>query len=276
MAIVYLNGNYLPEHEAMVPVLDRGFIFGDGVYEVIPVFNGKPFRLAEHLRRFARSLAGVGIASPLTDAGWRAMLEELLARNAPAPASIYVQVTRGVAPRDLAPPGSLTPTVLAQVMPARYGVPEAIDVVVLEDIRWQRCDLKVISLLPNVLLKREALARGAADAILVRAGIVTEGVSSNVFAVVGGRLKTPAQTSHLLPGVTRDLIVELLAKDMPVVHDEPLTVAELRGASEIFLSSSVRELAPVARLDGITVGSGAAGPVWRLAWDRYQAFRDAW
>ncbi|MCC6201723.1 MAG: aminotransferase class IV [Gammaproteobacteria bacterium] len=274
MSIVYLNGAFLPEREAMVPVLDRGFIFGDGVYEVIPVFHGRLFRLAEHLRRFARSVAGVGIGMPLSDDGWRAMLEELLARNGAGSASVYLQVTRGVAPRDLIPPQPPAPTVFAMVMPARSGVPAPIDAVVLDDIRWQRCDLKVISLLPNVLLKQEALARGAADAILVRNGIVTEGVSSNVFAVVGDRLKTPAQTAYLLPGVTRDLVIELLAPELTVVHDEPLTVAELHGASEIFLSSSVRELAPVTRLDGVAVGAGVPGPVWRLAWQRYCAFRD--
>jgi D-alanine transaminase len=187
-----------------------------------------------------------------------------------------VQVTRGVAPRDLVPARPLQPTVMAMLTHAGGGVPAPITAVVLDDIRWQRCDLKVISLLPNVLLKQQALARGADDAILVRDGIVTEGVSSNVFAVVAGRLRTPAQCSFLLPGVTRDLIVELLAKEMPVLHGEPLTVADLRGASEIFLSSSVRELAPVVRLDDATVGDGNPGPVWRLAWDRYRAFRDAW
>lgn len=276
MQTLYLNGGFVPAAEASIPVLDRGFIFGDGVYEVIPVFNGKLFRLAEHLARLANSLRGVMIDAPLSDAEWQRVLNDLIERNRETAGNVYLQVTRGVAPRDLIPSTAPRPTVMAMVMADKRGSPEPVKAAIIEDIRWQRCDLKVITLLPNVLMKLQAQQQGADDAILARGDTVTEASSSNVFAVVDDQILTPRQTQHLLPGVTRDLVVELMAGTTHPVRVTELRVADLRRASEIFLSSSGREIVPVVELDGQPVGNGAPGPVWGEVLQHYRRFRDAY
>ncbi|MGE3773811.1 MAG: aminotransferase class IV [Gammaproteobacteria bacterium] len=274
MSLCYLDGVFLPLAEAKVSVLDRGFIFGDGVYEVIPVFGRRVLRLAEHLARLERSLAAVGIVNPLSPAQWAEIVERLLAAQAGDDFTVYLQLTRGVAPRLHQPPVGLLPTVFAMLTPLAPIDPMiAVTAITHEDFRWQRCDIKSISLLANVLLRQAATAAGAAEAILVRDGLVTEGAASNVFVVVDGRLRTPPLSRYLLPGITRDLLIERFAGGPDAVLETDITAAELRRADEIFLTSSGRELTPVSHLDGQPVGSACPGPVFGRVVQRYAEFK---
>jgi D-alanine transaminase len=274
--ICYLNGAFLPLREAKISVLDRGFLFGDGVYEVIPVYGGRALRLAEHLERLERSLVGVGMANPLTADAWAECLGTLIGKSGGGNLSLYLQITRGInAKRDHAPREAVPPTVFAMASPLPTGTPPAVAAVVLPDNRWLRCDLKTVSLLPNCLLRMQAMAVGAVEAILVREGHLTEGAASNVFVVVDGVIKTPPKGPHLLPGITRDLVVEILAGGPHPVREEAVTEAELLAAPEIWLSSSTRELLPVTTLNERPVGSGAPGPLWDYAYRRYRAYREA-
>ena len=274
MSLCYLDGAFLPLAEAKVSVLDRGFIFGDGVYEVIPVFGRRVLRLDAHLARLARSLAAVGIADPLSQGQWAAIVGRLLAAQEGQDFTVYVQLTRGVAPRLHQPPAGIAPTVFAMLNPL-VPVDPAVTVTAIthEDFRWQRCDIKSTSLLANVLLRQAAAAAGAAEAILLREGRITEGAASNVFVVVDGRLRTPPLSPYLLPGVTRDLLIELLAGTRDAVLEADIGADELRRADEIFLTSSGRELAAVSHLDGQPVGGACPGAVfWRVV-QRYAEFK---
>ncbi|BCX80764.1 D-alanine transaminase [Methylomarinovum caldicuralii] len=266
----YLNGQFLPLSQARVPVLDRGFLFGDGVYEVIPAYGGRLFRLDQHLERLENSLRAIRLEPPLTRAQWREILTELL--DGAADQAVYLQVTRGVAPkRDHAFPPVVEPTVLAWAFAIGTAAPAPAKAITHEDIRWQWCHIKAITLLANVLLRQEATERGCQEAILIRDGRITEGAASNVFAVVDGVIVTPAKGPHLLPGVTRDLILELARELALPCQERDLDAAELARAEEIWLSSSTRELVPVVELDGEAVGDSRPGPLWRRL---YRAFQD--
>ena len=257
--IVYLNGEYLPLSEAKVPVLDRGFLFGDGVYEVIPVYNGKPLRLAEHLRRLDNSLAGIRMTSPFTDDAWAALFDRLI--DGTADQYIYLQVTRGAAPkRDHAIPASIQPTVFAMCSPIAPIPLDGIKAVTQEDIRWDRCNIKAITLLANVLLRQEAVDRGAAEAILVRDNQVIEGAASNVFIVLDNTLITPPKCEALLPGITRDLVLELAAELGVETCERFFSVDELKRAQ-------------VVELDGKAVGDGTPGSMWRRFQPAYQSYK---
>lgn len=267
--IVFLNGRYLPLKEAHVSVLDRGFLFGDGVYEVIPVYGRCVFRLAEHLVRLANSLSAVDIPNPHTDEQWTTLFNELVNRNpAEGDRSLYLQVTRGEGPtRDhLYPPG-LVPTVFAMcrpISPKTYEV--GISAITHEDIRWQYCHIKAVTLLPNIMLKQIALKTdGSAEAILHRNGNVTEGAASNVFIVKDGKVSTPPKDPTILPGVTRDLMVELLRNAGIRCDEVPVNLQQLASADEVWITGSVAGIAPVARLDGQQVGDGKPGRVWKTA-----------
>lgn len=272
--VCYLNGEFMPLDEARVPVLDRGFIFGDGVYEVIPVFGGRPFRLKPHLSRLARSLEATGIRDPLNPGAWSRLVATLIERNPFPDLSVYVQVTRGVAPRNHAAPKDCQPTLFAMVspMPAHPEI-QPVAVASMADIRWLRCDIKAIALLPNVLARTAAVAAGAYEAVMFRDDQLTEGASSNVFAVIEGTIRTPPHSGHILPGITRDSLVEALAGTGDAVRETTITRAELMAADEIWLTSSTRDLVPVATLDGLPVGQGAPGPVYRRVMQRYEAFK---
>ena len=278
MTTVYLNGVFLPIDQACVPVLDRGFLFGDGVYEVIPVYGGNLFRLEQHLQRLDHSLAGVRIGNPMSRTLWRDTLDELVERNGGGDQSIYFQVTRGAAPkRDHAFPANVLPTVFMMSTPlaplpadlAQNGIAA----ITLPDIRWQMCDIKAITLLPNVLLRQEALDKGAAEAILLRDGLAVEGAASNLFIVKDGAIITPPKGPQLLPGITRDLILELAAAHQVSHREAVITEAELRAADEIWLTSSTREILPVTRLDGQAVSGGKPGPVWARMIGLYQDYK---
>ena len=280
MSIAYLNGEFLPREKACVPVMDRGFLFGDGVYEVIPVYGGRLFRLDQHLQRLASSLDAIRLGNPLDNAGWRTLLEQLVERNGGGDLSVYLQVTRGAAPtRDHAFPAGVPPTVFMMSSPLSAGrdidSEPGIHAVTLDDIRWDFCNIKAITLLPNVLLRQQAIDAEAAEAILVRDGFATEGAASNLFIVRQGLLVTPPKSPSLLPGITRDLVLELAANHGIPYREADVTQAELNSADEVWLTSSTREISPVTRLDDRSVGDGKPGPLWQRMIRLYQDYKRA-
>ncbi len=277
MAIVYLNGAFLPLAQARISVLDRGFLFGDGVYEVIPVYGGQFFRLALHLRRLEDSLRAIRLENPLLLSQWRELLQCLIAHNEGQDQSLYLQVTRGPAARDHAFPQQVQPTVFAMSNPLRPLPAEfrrdGVAAVTREDNRWQCCHIKAITLLANILSRQEAIDAGAQEAILVRDERVTEGAASNVFMVGDGVLVTPPKSPNLLPGITRDLVLELADKGGIPCREAPLFARDLPLADEIWLTSSTREVMPVTRLNGVKVGSGQPGVFWRQVDKLYQTYK---
>ena len=262
---VYLNGAFLPPVEARVSAFDRGFIFGDGVYEVIPVFGGRLFRLPHHLARLGNSLREIRMTNPLPAAEWQRVFERLVEIQGGGELSIYLQITRGVAPRDHAFPPNLAPTVFAYAAPLKYPPAEEVErgiaAITAPDIRWLRCDIKAIALLPNVLLRSQATDEAAAEAILLRDGFMTEGAASNIFVVRSGRLVTPPKGPLILPGVTRDLVLELARAHGTPCAEEAVSEAALRAADEVWMTSSTKEILPITRLDGKPVGGGKPGPL---------------
>jgi D-alanine transaminase len=274
---IYFNGEFVPQEAARVSVMDRGFLFGDGVYELVPAYGGRARRLDAHLQRLDRSLAAIGLANPLTEAQWREVMDVLLAGGADC--SIYVQVTRGPAPeRDQRFPTEVHPTVLAMARPLKpRGADLAetgIAAITRPDLRWQRCDIKAISLLATVLARQEAEELGAEEAILMRDGFAHEGSSSNLFVVRAGEVSTPPLGPNLLAGITRGLILDLAHRAGIPCQERELTSAQLTDADEIWISSSLREVLPVTRLDGVPVGSGMPGPLWARMDGLYQDYKE--
>lgn len=271
---VYLNGAYLPLADAKVSVLDRGFLFGDGVYEVIPAYNGRLFRLEDHITRLNNSLNGIRLPLPHSVADWEAIFRPLLADDRDQ--YIYLQVTRGYAPkRDHGFPEQVVPTifVMCSDITPFAGRINGIKAVTLDDTRWQLCNIKAITLLGNILLRQEALDQGCAEAILVRNGYVVEGAASNLFAVLDGELITPPKSHEILPGITRDVILELAAAHNIPYQEDIIALEALHNASEIWVASSTREIVPVIELDGEQVGDGKPGPVWKRMDDLLQAYK---
>jgi D-alanine transaminase len=274
---VFLNGRFLPLEQAYVPVLDRGFIFGDGVYEVIPVYSRHVFRLREHLIRLEQSLAGLRLANPYSLDAWEDLIRELIASSEDEDQSVYLHVTRGVAPRDHAFPQDTAPTVFMMsnplITPSRKQCEDGVGAISAVDIRWDRCDIKAISLLPNVLLRQLAVDAGAAETVLFRNGILTEGSASNVFAVDNGVILAPPKDKHMLPGITYDLVLELAqANDIETevgYHAE----ARIRAADELWIASSTREILALVSLDGKAVGNGKPGPMFRRMYSLYQDYK---
>lgn len=276
LPVVYLNGRFLAAQDASVSVLDRGFIYGDGVYEVIPVFGSHILRFAEHMARLDNSLAAIYMANPHTRAEWQGIVETLLLRNPGVEnRAVYLQVTRGAGDRDHVPAVPPVPTVFGMCSPIpERDYSQGISAITHEDIRWQYCHVKVISLLPNVLLRHRARERdGSTEAILLRDGRVTEGAASNVFVVQGDRIATPQKDNTLLPGITRDLVVELLRDEGLACVETPVSHSDLLSADEVWITSSTMGIAPVTRLDGKAVGGGKPGRIWRRADALYQAFK---
>lgn len=274
MTVAYFDGEFGPLEDIRISPLDRGFMFGDGVYEVIPVYAGRMFRAGAHLERLERSLAAIRIEDPLDRNRWSALLEELVERNGGGHQALYLQVTRGAAPRDHAFPGGVAPTVFAMTrLVDADSVTQPLQAVTRPDIRWARCDIKSVALLPNVLMRQEARDAGASEAIMIRDGLVTEGTSSNVFVVLGDSVYTPPKSTHILGGVTRDLLLELAGSAGVDCREEPVTEAQLRDAREIWVTSSTREVVAVTRLDGEPVGEGVPGPLWERIHGLYQDFK---
>ena len=275
-ALVYLNGEFLPPDRAKVSAFDRGFVFADGVYEVIPAYGGRPFRLPQHLVRLDNSLAGIRLSNPLAARDWQTVFTRLVESGGGGDQSVYLQVTRGPAERDHAFPKQVTPTVFAYSQPLKYPEPAqlaaGVAAITVPDIRWLRCDIKAIALLPNVLMRQQATEQGAAEAILIRDGHMMEGSASNIFVVLKGVLVTPPKGPFILPGVTRDLTLELARAHGLACEERAVTEAELRSAEELMLSSSTKELLPITRLDGKPVGSGRPGPLHARLHALYQDY----
>lgn len=275
--IVHLNGRLLPIEQATVSVLDRGFVFGDGVYEVIPVYARRPFRLTAHLARLAHSLDAIRLDNPHDEAEWTALIEALIAQNTLRDQAVYLQVTRGAAPRDHAFPAGVAPTVFMMSTPLDAPTPrqvaEGVRAIGVPDPRWARCDIKTISLLPNVLLRQMAVDAGVDEAILFRDGILTEGAASNIFAVERGTLLAPPKDHHMLPGITYDLVLELAAALAIPVRIGRLEEARVRAADELWFASSPREVLAIVTLDGKPVADGRPGPLFRRMHQRYQQYK---
>ena len=269
----------MPLEEARVPVLDRGFIFGDGVYELIPVYSRHPFRLAEHLRRLQHSLDGVRLANPLSVEEWVSRIKRLVALNATPDQSLYLQVTRGVARRDHAFPKEVPPSVFMMSTPLQTPpvdqVENGVGAITAIDNRWLRCDIKAISLLPNVLLRQQAVDAGCAETILLRDGWLTEGAASNVFVVGNGCVVAPPKSHLMLPGITYDVVLELAGAAQIPHAVRPVSERDLREAQEIWLTSSTREVLAVTHLDQGTVGSGKPGPLFRRIYRLYQDYKNS-
>lgn len=276
--MIYLNGQFMPVEEARIPVLDRGFIFGDGVYEVIPVYSRHPFRLTEHLRRLQASLDAIRLQNPYSDEEWSRLIQKLVELNDPGDQSLYLQVTRGVARRDHAFPKDVPQTVFmmsnALVTPPQSQVDDGVGAVTALDNRWLRCDIKAIALLPNVLLRQLAVDHGCAETVLLREGYMTEGAASNVFVVGNGVLLAPPKNHLMLPGITYDVVLELAAANGIRHEVREVAEQELRDAEEIWLSSSTKEVLAITRLDGRTVGDGQPGPLFKRMYALYQEYKD--
>ena len=275
--MVFLNGRFLPLEQATVPVLDRGFIFGDGVYELIPVYSRAPFRMDEHLARLERSLAAVRIANPYARDKWRTVILELVAQQPWEDQGVYLQVTRGVAKRDHAFPSDVEPTVFAMSNPLVNPPKEVVDkgaaAVSAPDNRWLRCDIKSISLIGNVLLRQLSADAGAVETILFRDGILTEASASNVFVAKNGLLLSPPKSNLILPGITYDVVVEIAQQLGLPLEFRDIRESEVRAADELWVTSSSKEILAVVELDGKPVGEGRPGPLFRRAWEGYQEFK---
>ena len=275
--MVFLNGKFLPIEEARVPVLDRGFIFGDGVYELVPVYSRVPFRLEEHLTRLERSLAETRIRNPYSRAEWRDIIAQLVAKQPYEDQGVYFQVTRGVAKRDHSFPQDIAPTVFIMsnplVNPPRELVERGAEAVSAQDNRWHRCNIKSISLIGNVLLRQLSADVGATETILFRDGMLTEAAACNVFVVRGGVIQGPPKSNLILPGITYDVVLELAHAAQLPVEIRDLSEAETRTADEIWVTSSSKEVLAIVKLDGKTVGEGRPGPTFRRMYQLYQDFK---
>lgn len=273
--IVYLNGSYMPLSEARIPVLDRGFIFGDGIYEVVPVYEGHPFRLAHHLKRLKRSLTKIRITNPLDDAGWTQLIDELVRRHPQwLNQVVYMHITRGVAKRDHAFPENATPTVFAMTNPftppTLESIGDGLSVISVPDERWLHCDIKSISLLGNILARQTAVEAGAIEAVLFRDGYLTEGASSNIWVVKDGKLLAPPHDNLILEGIRYELMEELAKRSGIPFEARRISQDEVRNADELLLTAATKEVKPITRLDGQPVGKGVPGPIFHKLFAAYQ------
>jgi D-alanine transaminase len=275
--MVFLNGRFLPIEDAKVPVLDRGFIFGDGVYELVPVYSRVPFRVDEHLARFERSLAEVRIKNPYTRTQWREIIDQLIAEQPFEDQGVYFQVTRGVAKRDHAFPAGVEPTVFVMSNPLVNPVRELVEkggaAVTAVDNRWLRCDIKSISLLGNCMLRQLSADAGATETIMFRDGKLTEASASNVFIVAEGVIVGPPKSNLILPGITYDVVAEIAQLQHMPLELRDVTEAEVRSADEVWVTSSSKEVLAIVTLDGKPVGDGKPGPVFKRMYQGYQDFK---
>lgn len=279
----YLNGQFLPLAEARISPLDRGFLYSDGVYEVIPVYSRFPFRIDEHLARLQHSLDGIRLPNPHSDGEWRTLILRLIAETDFADQLLYIQVTRGAdVKRDPCFPQGVPQTVFMftspLVGPSAAQREQGVAAVTAPDIRWTRCDLKTVALLPNVLTRELAVDAGCAETIMIRNGFLTEGSSTNVFAVKNGVILTPPQDNLILPGITSDVVLELAQAHRAPLDVRPVSEAEVRDADELWITSSTKEVLAVVTLDGRPVGHGDAagkpGPVTLRMHEWFCAFRE--
>jgi D-alanine transaminase len=278
LPLCYLNGEYLPLAEARISPLDRGFLYGDAVYEVMPVYGGRPFRFAAHLERLTRSLAGIAMEDPLSRADWRTLIGTLIERNGGGEQYVYWQVSRGAERgRTHAPLPHIPRTVFAFCAPLPPPPPalaeNGIACVSAADTRWARCDIKSTALLANVLLRQLSVDAGAAETILLRHGELMEASASAVHVVLGGQVLMPPNSHRILPGTTRSAVEEMAARAGIPWHVVSVSEAQLRAADEVWISSATREVQPVTRLDGHPVGGGRPGPLWRAVYAELQNYK---
>jgi len=276
--MIFLNGRFMPVADAQVSVMDRGFLFGDGAYELIPVYSRRPFRIAEHLRRLQATLDGMRLANPYSVAEWTRLIGELVAGNEPDDQSIYLQVTRGAdTKRNHAFPKTVVPTVFimseALVTPTAAQRETGVCAVSAADFRWLRCDLKTVSLLANCLLRQQAVEAGCVDAILFRDGFLTEGSASNIFVVKNGVMAAPPPSHLMLCGITYDVVLELAQRNGLPHQVREVLEQEVRSADELWLTSSTKEVLAITQLDGRPVGSGRPGPLLAQMYAWYQDFK---
>jgi D-alanine transaminase len=279
LPLCYLNGEYLPLTEARISPLDRGFLYADAIYEVMPVYRGRPFRFAAHSERLARSLAGISMEDPHTREQWRAILGVLIERNGGGDQYVYWQVTRGAQlGRTHAPLPHIPRTVFAFCAP--WPQPPAdlfetgISCVTATDTRWARCDIKSTALLANVLLRQLSVDAAAGETILLREGELTEASASAVHVVLGGEVLTPPNSRRILPGTTRGAVEEMAARAGIPCRVQPISEPQLRAADEVWLSAATREVQPVTELDGHPIGSGRPGPLWRRVYEELQRYKE--
>lgn len=276
---VFLNGEFLPLSDAKVSVLDRGFLFADGVYEVIPAYGGKLFRLQQHIDRLNNSLDAIRMKPVMTDQQWNDVLTQLVAPHNQSDQSVYVQVTRGASEsRDHQLPNEYQPTVFAMcqtiVTSSLDTIAKGINAITLDDIRWDWCHIKSVALLGNILLKQQATDQQCTEAILLRDGFATEGSASNLFIVKNKQLITPPKSHNLLPGITRDLVLELAMNNGVDCIEREISEQELFDADEIWLTSSTKEIMPVIELNRQAVGSGQPGSLWQQVSVSYSQFKN--
>lgn len=278
MNTVFLNGEFLPIDRAQVSVMDRGFLFGDGIYEVIPVYSRRPFRLQEHLRRLQASLDAIGLANPKTDSEWFYLVSRMIEYADYDDQSIYLQITRGAdVKRNHAFPAQVHATVFMMNEPLSRPSPEQRDhgvaAITAADIRWMRCDIKSISLLANCLLRQMAVTAGCVETVLLRDGFLTEGAASNIFVVKDRKLLAPIKNHLMLPGITYDVVLEIAAQQGLPYEVRDIRDEEVRTAEELWMTSSTKEVLAIVRLDGRPVGAGVPGPVFARMYAWYQQFK---
>lgn len=278
-ALVYLNGEFQSLSEARIPVLDRGFIFGDGIYEVIPVYGRKMFRAKQHMARLFRSLDAIGIPNPHSEENWMALIQKVMDAHPSDDQMVYLQVTRGVAKRAHAFPKEVTPTVFIMtnplVLPSVQVRADGVACVTMEDRRWLHCEIKSISLLGNVLAAQHAAESGVTESIQFRDGWLTEGSSSNVWVVKNGVIMGPPKDHLILEGIRYGLLQELCEQHGIPFESRKITQEEVFAADELMISSATKEILPVVRLDAQTIGNGAPGPIYQQLYAAYQAAKHA-
>lgn len=275
LPLAYLNGAYRPLTEVRISPLDRGFLFGDGVYEVIPAYAGRLFHLSAHLDRLQYSLDGIRLQNPHSPVEWTTLLSDLVQKNGGGNQAVYLQVTRGAdRGRDHGFPRGIPPTVFAMCAPLAPLPAELLQhgahAITLEDIRWRRCDIKSTALLGNVLLRQSAVDQECSEAILVRDGYANEGTASSLFIVRDGTIVTPPKSTELLPSITRDVILQLAHQQHLACREARIPAEQLHSAEEIWFASSTREVYAVTQLDGRAVADGRPGALWRRMYDLFQ------
>lgn len=276
---VFLNGEWVAPENAQISAFDRGFLFGDGIYEVIPVYNSHLFRFSEHLTRLKNNIDELKLPNPYSDIEWKALCQTLIDNNGGGDLSIYLQLSRGsTGARAHALPASSTPPTVFATCSTLPRVPDdvlskGVKVTLLDDIRWQWCHIKSTSLLGNLMLADQATQAGATEALLLRGEQIVEGATSNVFAIKDGVVITPPKSNHLLPGITRDLVIELLQSNNIALQERDLNVSELSNLEELWICSSTREIYPVTSVDDKQIGDGAPGPIWQQCLKLFQQYK---
>lgn len=270
----FLNGEYKPLEECNISPLDRGFIFGDGIYELIPVYNNSAFYLRNHIVRLIRSMREIQIESPFSYAEWETIIEKLIQQSDENNLAVYIQVTRGVAQRDHALPENPEPTIFAMANPlapiSENMLSKGVALITTKDMRWQRCDIKAITLLPNILARQDAVEASAHEAILIRDGYALEGAASNLFVIRDGKAYTHPKDNFILPGITRDVVLEILTESELPFEERPIPEDWLYTSDEIWITSSTKEVLPATKINKLPVGNGCPGAEWSKIHKLYQ------